>query len=541
MNRRLAVLAALTAVGLYTSCSSGGGFKDAGTGGGDGGGSASGGGSGGGGGQQQCTPSCTGAQICRPATNSCVQCLDNSHCSGSTPVCNTFSSTCEASGAGGGAGGGSGGGAGGGSGGGSGGGGGGTLSNDSCAAPALLTFNNNVATASVDLSAAADNEAGSCTIAGERKDVVYEINVASVSDLKLDLTLASGNTTTDSVLYLRQGSSCATAGEVACIDAAGTGNAETLTLRGVQGRFFVFVEAYSSPGPVTLTATLSTTTAVAGDICGTAIPVTLTGGNGQLTVDSRNFADDFQPACTLTPGNDIVYSVTPPADRDFDIRGRTSPLSDGGYPDIVITLRDSPCLSGSTLSCTDTYIPRELATIRNTDGGTYYVVLDAYKAREGPFNMAFTSNALSPTPTNDTCAVTDGGVPTLTVGASLANQTLFGAADDWDTDQPDGGYLGFGCIGGGAAEVFYRVTPATGTQMTVTVTPTSTGTNLLQPGVLILNGCNTSVGVRQCGAAASAAAPATATSTITAGTTYTIAVEGLNGSRGNFSINVVTQ
>lgn len=413
--------------------------------------------------------------------------------------------------------------------------------NDSCAAPQTLTFTNNTATVSFDLAPAGDNETGTCSSTSRStQDLVYAIDVGSTPmDLSITLAPQAGNTSTDSVFYVRSGT-CTGGAEQACVDREFDDTAETGAVRAVTGMQYIIVEAYAGPGPMTLT--INRTAPIPGDACGNATPVTLnSAGNGTATVNTSTVNDDYQAVCGgMTQGGDAVLAVTPPADRDFDIRASVNTLSDGGLSDAILSTSATPCNHDAILTCADGYDKNEITTIRRTDGGTYYVFVDSYDRRNGPLNLTFSSYPVTTPPTNEACGITDGGIPTLTVGTP-ANGTLLGASDNWRPDQTDGGSLGYGCVGGGAVDVFYNVTPTTGTSMTVTVTPTVTsGANLLQPAIVVLQGCLLS-SVRQCGAAATPGTPATATVNITANQQYTIAVEGKNGSRGAFTIGVVTQ
>lgn len=212
-------------------------------------------------------------------------------------------------------------------------------------------------------------------------------------------------------------------------------------------------------------------------------------------------------------------------------------MADGGAANMTIFYRDAPCQTSVNKTCTNRgVVPNtpELMTLRNTDGGTYYVVVDSYTP--GPVKVTFSSLPPANGPVNEICSLTSA----LPIAPGVAaNGTLNGASDDYSRDSADGGYFS-GCIGGAAPDVFYRIVTDGGTQLNATVTPTGTASTLV-PGVLILSSCFATSGMKSCNSAATAGTAATTTTPITAGATYYIAVEGKGGTRGDFRLDVTQQ
>lgn len=397
-------------------------------------------------------------------------------------------------------------------------------SNDSCNNPKPLALGavGDSQTDLVSFANASANEYGSCgPIAGGR-DVLYAVDVNAAGDLRLESANADGGFA-DSVLIVRSGA-CTPGTELACIDAHQNPLPESVLLRNASGRYHVAMKTWGvTSGPMRFTASLNAP--IPGDYCPTAIPVDLSSSTStRVSLDLRNANDDFAGYCSALAGNDLVYAVTLPAGRDLDVAARLP--SDAGNVDPVLYVRGA-CAASTELVCSNRFEQGqgELATVHATDGGSYFVFADAYALRNGPLELAFSHYPATPRPSNDRCALDAGEVP---LDTDLPG-SLFGADDDLFIDQVDGGTRG--CVNGAAAEMFFKVTPLSGSTLSAAVTSADPS---LTPAVVILEGCGQ---VLSCGGAQDGGTASTSVS-IVPGRSYFIAVEGQGQTRGSFSLRV---
>jgi hypothetical protein len=130
--------------------------------------------------------------------------------------------------------------------------------NENCTAPQMVTFTNNMATATADLRLAMADLPLSCTTGATGPDVVYQVSLATAQTLTV---VAVPSVDLDPVIGIIT-PMCSMAMAAQCIDAGNSGADETLVYVNASGAaqtVFVVVKGYSTTGIGTAAVTFSVT------------------------------------------------------------------------------------------------------------------------------------------------------------------------------------------------------------------------------------------------------------------------------------------
>lgn len=422
-------------------------------------------------------------------------------------------------------------------------------SNDSCAAPEVLSFGNGIASVtSSTLQAANDNYAGdvspTCNTSAKQsgRDVVYQFTLAQPQDVAIDVVPTSGSTLIP-VLYLRRGNctSQLLSDEVVCAAAVGGAHSQLTAL--AAGTYFLFVDSSAgTSGGFTATVTLSAATpAPANDACAGAQSLVFTGNTATASgttfgANNSNSPTDNAPACgtDFLPrrfGRDLVYSYTLIGAQDVDIT--VTPTANSALVPTLYVRAPNQCASfsaGFELTCVAETTPNPLRVyLPNQVAGTYFLFVDSNSYATGAFTLSVTRRTATLPPGNDSCtaptAIPAGGVSGDTsVATDTYSSLTYSAA--CRRSFFDGRDL-----------VYSYTATSTGT-VTATVSPEA-GFN---PALLLLQ---TSCGAAQCVRFADAAGqgvPESFSFPVTAGQTYFLVVDSANrevpGAFGHFTLTV---
>lgn len=418
-------------------------------------------------------------------------------------------------------------------------------SNDSCAAPQVLSFTNDVATASGSTLQAANDNSGydvspTCSTSGKQsgRDVVYSFTLAQPKDVALSVTASSGSTL-NPVLYVRK-ASCTSqllADEVVCLQRVGSASTTLTSL--AAGTYWVWVDsAGSTSGAFTLTATLSNPTpAPANDTCAGAQALTFSGDTATASgttvgATNSNSPTDNAPACgtDFIPrrfGRDLVYSYTLTGAQDVDIR--VTPATGSAFVPAVYVRSPGQCTSfsaGSEVGCmtetrpaeTQLYLPNQLA-------GTYYLFVDSNSYDTGAFTLTVRKLTATLPPVNDSCSMP----AVVTQGTTGVTGDTTGARDDYSSSTSPNYSSACRQYFFSGRDVTYQFTAQTTGTVTATVTPQG----LFDPALLLLQpACGPAACVRFSDAAGAGGAESFPFS-VTQGQTYFLVVDSWDSSQPN--------
>jgi len=294
--------------------------------------------------------------------------------------------------------------------------------------------------------------------------------------------------------------------------------------------YYVVVDSHSgAAGTFSLDAEPFTPTA--GDVCGVAISLgtALDIGNSlTATGDTTDLSHESSSSCDGS-GGDLYYSFTLTSESSVT----ASATSDDDYDYYVVSI--IPACGGSELSCgvSDYYDPTAVATAKDLQPGTYYVVVSADSSYdEGTFSLEVTAAAPIMAPAGDVCSTAVVIDPATQLGVDIAGDTT-NASNDLSFGSSGDACTGYSTSGN---DVIYSFTPVDTGSYTVTATPTNFDIN-----TYLLSSCDSSTGISACvvGADDHASGAESFTTTLTAGTTYFIVVDGYqSSSKGPFTLNV---
>lgn len=383
------------------------------------------------------------------------------------------------------------------------------------------------ATVSVNTLGATNQYAGACA-AGTFGDVVYSFTLAQPSSVRVAASAAPGSSA-DPIIYLQSGT-CGTGPEVGCSNT--TAVTQVISNPNLAaGTYFVVVESFSQPGPITLTIETGAPIVFAqGENCTNPMPLVFDGGVAFVTGDTStalndNAASDVAPTCTSTAktdGRDLVYSYTLTAASDVNINlAPTSPPAPTTFaPALYVRDQCAGTLAVNQLACvaTVTSVP-QITTLTNQQPGTYFIWADSTVSTSGPFSLTVSLAPPTTPPANDLC-VNAQVIPSA--GGTVTGSTNIAAVSDVSS------------CGSSAGDVAYSLTLTSAADVAVTMTPT-VGT--FRGSVQIRSGCGGSTDLA-CNLASTAGGAASASATNLQPGTYIIWVDGAAGSVGSFSLNV---
>ncbi len=249
--------------------------------------------------------------------------------------------------------------------------------NDDCINAEVLTFTNNVANFSVDLTTATTSGI-SPTCQNNPKDVWYTFTMPINGNLVI-----AGSTTSEFAVYESDMSNCIGT-QLSCNGAIG------FTFQLVQGQTYV-VQAYHPFGTdVTLNTTLTAHEQITNDDCNSAATLNFDGNNQASDTPQSNGAtiSGQSPACENNP-RDVWYKFTMPFDGNVLVTG-SSNVEYAFYESDV-----GNCF-GTELSC----LTGGNHTFNLVGGQEYLLQAFRINGTRGTFNFTITA---TPTITNDDC------------------------------------------------------------------------------------------------------------------------------------------
>lgn len=376
--------------------------------------------------------------------------------------------------------------------------------NDTCSSPTVLA--SGVTSTENSSVGANDDETGSCDGGGATPDIVYSYTLTE--SRQVDLSVSSDY---DAAVSVRSGSCVDEAAEIQCVDAVAGAGTEMVGVRSqAAGTYYVVIDGVGgSSGHADVTLTTSAPPPP-GDWCPEA--VTLPVGTLNAQALSSDYADDAAGMCGGSGGRDRVYEFTFFGDRQVDI-------DVVGNVDHVIYLLSGGCEAGTEEACSVAALAGSTYSSNihfdTLPGGTYYVVVDAVApGSTGLFDITLDLQGAAQPPPNDTC----GAAEALAAGLS-ASGTLEGALDDSDAS----------CATGIERDVFYEFTLTSPRSVTVLLTSSE------DTALRLMSDCSTeTICVNATGTGEQLDLPV-----LEAGTYY-LAVDGVDGAAGGFSIGYTT-
>ncbi len=328
--------------------------------------------------------------------------------------------------------------------------------NDSCATAQPLTFTNgSAAVTGTTVNALNDTGAAALTCSAASAlaaDVFYSFTLTQPQNVTVTVDTPSTSNLFPAFALTDVCGAAGAGNERACR----TGPGSTFQSRNLlAGTYYIVVDGDDSvTGAFTLNVTLTPgTPPPSNDTCNSPLPIAV---NSSQMVDTNAGVLDYSYGCSTPSGGDLAYQFTTTAPQKVTIRATGI-----GTADAVISLRTACSDMLSELNCVDTTSNPEVLTMINLPAGTYYVLLAAYGALAGQFDLTVDLAPPVLPPVNETCAMPE--VVVLTGGMATRNIDLTAASADIASDLcatlSDG------------ADVTYEVAIPAGQTLTVVATP----------------------------------------------------------------------
>ncbi|HUQ01881.1 MAG TPA: hypothetical protein VM261_05260 [Kofleriaceae bacterium] len=218
---------------------------------------------------------------------------------------------------------------------------------------------------------------------------------------------------------------------------------------------------------------------LAGDLCTSAEPVTLTGGVGTTSISATTagYTNDYQPGvCTDTnsPGADRVYVVSVgPGNR---LIATVTPTADTFDPGVFLVGAPAASCDAATITCLGAADSggdgdEDTAIYKNTTNAAVdvYIIIDGFRAVGDAYTLGVTVGPTPPTQPGDTCTL--GEAVTLVNGMATVlgtTSTITGYENNYAPDDT-GGCTGYEAPGN---DRVHTVTVPARQRVTATVTPT---------------------------------------------------------------------
>lgn len=399
---------------------------------------------------------------------------------------------------------------------------------DSCLNPEPLAFSNGAAGGTATVTDTTEglfhDSYGGCGgySGGDR---VYRFTTDRPLNLRASVSGASGF---QPVVYLRSGSDCANASQLACGRAATAGGTASITRSSLPaGTYYLWVDSDSARGGYTLTAQLDTPPE--GESCLVPKPLVFSngtaGGTATVTGDTSGFLEDSYAWCGTNKSEpDTVYSFTTKTTLTLDAAVSVASADSTFKP--VVYLRQSPdcATQGRELNCGLGYFTDQPAHLRDHSlpPGTYFLWVDGAYGTSGAYDLK--ANLIPPV-AGDDCD--SPRTLTFSQGASGGTATATGDTTGTFDDASDT------CGGQGSSDVVFTFTTNKALTFNATATPSSSG---FTP-VLSLRYGACQAGSNACGAATVAGDAASLSNVRLNAGTYYLWVDGASASAGAFSLS----
>lgn len=372
--------------------------------------------------------------------------------------------------------------------------------NESCEAPEALAVGEQTDLSLVDavddlqLSGCGESDAG---------ELVYSFDVDETSDVSIEASSTGGP------LAIALQSACG-----GSVQRCGVGVSSNAVLRGAKpGKYYVIVEDIDGVEPdASLLVSLSEPSpAVAGDLCEGAIEVPL---GTEVTGTLADKENDYETSC-VSGYRDAVYFFELAKRQDVTVK------VDAGAFRVAAALQKTCGDDGSQLRCHADMSPR--LRLRSLDKGTYYVIVEASSGPSTRVSVEAT-DPLSPTTVsgNGSCESAQ------TIGESG------GLFQGTTTDLGDK-YLSFMCNSViSSPDAFFKLTLATTKNVII-----STEGSSFRTEVSLISGACSVQNERACDDEAGDGNAGYLERKLDPGT-YFIVVDGKDGARGDYTLEVLT-
>ncbi len=361
--------------------------------------------------------------------------------------------------------------------------------NDSCAAPAPLTFNAGVATAAGDLAGARNDFYSSACGGGGGVDVVYAFTTTGPQQIVAKVSAAPGSSLEPVVMVRRACASDLPIDELGCGVGTPTRAAVARVPSANAGTWFVVVDAGpATSGAFALEVQLAPAIAVpVNDQCSGAESLTLTAGIATVDGSTWLASDTGKGTCGGTQsGPDVVYRLTLADPKDVSLE--VTPRDPTFKPMVYLRAVCSSTLPADERGCASSLIAGGKAQLEaaNLPAGDYFLWVDGqptaanpgYIGDRGDFTLKVEAKA-PVTSVPDGCAT--AAPLTFTNGKATVTGSTTAATDS------GGGYQYGPCAGGtNARDVVYSFTLASAQSLLLTLTTPSTG---FQPMVYVQKVC----------------------------------------------------
>jgi hypothetical protein len=404
--------------------------------------------------------------------------------------------------------------------------------NDTCAAPAPLTFTNNVATVQGDTSTATDDQTGTCG-ASKGPDMVYSFTLQTAQSVVATVIGDISSPNFVAAIYIR--SKCDSglaADEKACYASYYSSSATAKVQSLPAGTYFIWVDgsSASSRGKFKLEVNLAAPiVAPLNDTCSSPETLTFTNDVATASSDTTGAKADTSGTCA-GGGKDLVYtfSTVGKGVKNIDITLAPKSPTSTFQPVVYVRKTCASSASAESMGCRDAVSPGGTASLAlpRVPEGTYFLFADGFTGSEGAFDLKVTLSEPPPAPGNDNCA----GATALTFTNNVAT-----VSGDTRSATDDGGAS---CSSATGPDVVYSFTLQAAQAVTAKLTRDSS-TSSYSPVVYLRSACASAASADEkgCGTGSSST-PATASATSLAAGTYFVWVDGSSKTSGKYTLEV---
>lgn len=263
-------------------------------------------------------------------------------------------------------------------------------SNDTCLLADELPIDGGVVRA--DLSNAGNDEVATCNALGG-PDLVWRFSLSQPGDIVARAASVSPDAGVLPIIELHQGG-CSMGSARACQTASSSGVAG-LRLRGADaGTYYLVVETTDGTPAGLVDVSVSVqdpSPPLQHDTCAAPLDIVFADGGTfvELDVDTSTASDDEDGTCNATGGPEYVYHLRLLSPRRVVV---TATRGAGGTADPVLYLRQTSCVSGGELGCSDdpsdSAAPEQLTSGMGTlPPGDYYIFVESYGSSVGPTHL----------------------------------------------------------------------------------------------------------------------------------------------------------
>lgn len=408
--------------------------------------------------------------------------------------------------------------------------------NDVCSGSELLPIDSTTRKVKVvgNTSEAANRYKGNCptsaSMAHTGPDLVYRLELDSDARLKATVTRDAASPDFKPVVYVRRDcEDVSIPNELAC--GASNSGVSTVSVTWLpQGVYYLFVDGQQgTSGGFTLD--VETAPALKNDTCAEPEPLVFdASGIARVSADTTNATRTNDGTCNSASGPDLVYSFELSGTKDIEVV--VTPATGSGYRPNLYVRRDCE-LKNTELACVAA--PREEITglfLPGLGQGKYYLWVDGYNGTNfGAFTMTVTATEPPDAPVNNICrGAIELDFDSVTRQAVVDGDTRHASNDTAGTCADN-----YNALNGG--EVFYQLNLTQAAMVIAKVTRAATASTYL-PAVYIRSDCESDLPADEKACARQSSGVATAMVRALPRGTYYVVVDGAQGTRGEFTLEV---